>query len=157
MPPGIFPPAHRRGTIVVKVYEADTLAFLSVALAGLPPLLHGIVVRLVADQNDMQIVGEFADHEELLALEGESAPDVLVVGTGNGEINGVCTQLLTQYPQAKVVAVGADGRRVLLYDLRPHKITVDEVSSEELLEVIRSGVLPAKGRGGTGWKGSVSG
>lgn len=88
----------------------------------------------------MQIVGEFADHREILALDGESAPDVLVLGTGNGEINGVCKQLLARYPQARIVAVGADGRGVLLYDLRPHKTTVDEVSSEELLEVIRSGV-----------------
>lgn len=126
--------------LLSKVDEADTLAFLRVALAGLPPLLHGIVVRLVADQNDMQIVGEFADHGEMLAFQGESAPDVLVLGTGNGEINGVCEQLLTQYPRAKIVAVGGDGRRVLLYDLRPHKTTVGEVSSEELLEVIRTGV-----------------
>ena len=77
------------------------MAIVRVALAGLPPLLQGIVVRLVTDQNDMQIVGEFAEHEELLALEGESALDVLVLGTGNGEINGVCKQLLARYPRQR--------------------------------------------------------
>lgn len=124
----------------MKVLKDGTLVYIRVALVGLPPLLHDIVIRLVADQSDLEVVGQYRQYEELFVSDNESAPDVIVIGIGDGDVNGICGRLLAQHPQVKIVAVGGEGRRVFLYDLRPHKVAVGEVSPEELLQAIRISV-----------------
>lgn len=116
------------------------MAYIRVALVELPPLLHDIVIRVVADQADLEVLGQYRHYEELLVSDNESAPDVIVIGIGDGDVNGICGRLLARHPQVKIVAVGGDGRRVFLYDLRPHRVAVGEVSPEELLQAIRIGV-----------------
>ena len=112
-------------------------------MAGLPPLLRDIVSSAVADEPDMEIIGEFVDCTRVLETDVELVPDVIVLGVSVGEMADYCRRILFRFPRAKILALDGDGKSVSLYDLRPHKVPVGEVSPQELVEAIRTAVSSA--------------
>ncbi|MGQ0570739.1 MAG: hypothetical protein ACT4P5_14625 [Armatimonadota bacterium] len=98
------------------------------------------VFKQVLEQPDIEIVGELDDPFGLLLEAGRAQADVVILGLHDAEFPGVCTHLLTEYPHIKILGITKDGRRAFLYELRPRKVVVGEVSPQGLLTAIRSAV-----------------
>ena len=111
-----------------------------VLLAEMPRILRDVFKQVVADQSDMDVVGELFDPFGLLLAAGQTRADVVILGLHNSEFPGICSHLLSEYPHIKILGVTEDGRRACLYELRPQKIPVGEVSPEGLLAAIRTAV-----------------
>lgn len=110
-----------------------------IVLVNLPRMLREIIEEIVSHEHDMEVVGEFSKTVGLLEAVDSTDADFLITGTGDSELVGV-GQLLRERPRIKVLAVGADGRQTCLYELRPQKVRLGEISPQTLLEAIRAAV-----------------
>jgi len=106
-----------------------------VALVDLPRLLREIVERAVAGQPDMEIAELRAGGDLSDALRAARA-DVVVSGADHDYDE--LRDLLDRRPRLKVLTVADDGREATLYELRPARTQLGEVSPETIVEAIRS-------------------
>jgi DNA-binding NarL/FixJ family response regulator len=106
-----------------------------IALVELPRIMREIIERAVADQPDMEIVGELPASTLPEALDGAGV-DVVISGT-----NYDCAslrELLDERPRLKVLAVADDGRDAFLFELRPTRTPLGEVSPQNIVDAIRN-------------------
>jgi DNA-binding NarL/FixJ family response regulator len=117
------------------------LARIRVLLATIPPTLGDALREIVAEQPDMEVVGELADHgiNVLLAV-GRTRADVVILGLAAAELPGVPSYLLGEYPHVKVVALTDDGRTAYLHEYRTQKVQIGEAALRTLLDMFRSAV-----------------
>ena len=93
-------------------------------------MLHGILRRLLATDPEVQV------------LEGASPAhdaDVLVVSQSDPDDESIPVSMLLRSPRSRVLALGADARRAVLFELRPHRTPVGELSRDSLLAAVRGG------------------
>ena len=105
--------------------------------ARLPGMILDMLARVAVDQSDLEIIEEIGDGVELLVAVGQTHADVVVLGLRDSELPGICSHLLSEYPDLKILGVTADGRRGFLYELRPQRIPLGEISPEKLCAAIR--------------------
>ncbi len=110
---------------------------LLVALSG---VLREIIASLVAGVADMELVGYVARAADVSAAVDRTGADVVVLGLGDSQLPEDSVRIFDQYPRIKVMGIAADGRRAFLYELRPHRTALGEVSPQRLLEAIRTAV-----------------
>ena len=111
-----------------------------VLLGEIPRDLGDNFKRAVTDQPDMELVGEVRNGVELLLTAGHTHADVVILGLQDSELPGICSHLLDEFPQIKVLAVSAGGQQAFLYEFRPRMVSLHEVSPESLLAAIRAAV-----------------
>lgn len=100
-----------------------------VALLVQPPVLQSLIAGLLASDPDVRLVT--AD-----GLPPE-APDVVVLTRADPENESAALDMLLRAPRSRVLALGADARRSVLYELRPHRVALGELSREALLAAVR--------------------
>jgi hypothetical protein len=98
-------------------------------------MLHDIIARAIAAEPDMTLEAEF----------GPSAPDVVIVG-GGGEELADATRLLSRWPHSAVIAIEVNGGHANVYELLPRLTDLGEVSTNDLVRLIR-----AKASNTVGW------
>ena len=108
-------------------------------------MLREIVTSAAAGREDMQVVGTPETRESLLMAVGRTAADVVILGLtreeeARAEDVHAYDVLLYTYPRLKVLAVTGSGRHAILYELRPHRTALGNVSPEALLAAVRSAV-----------------
>ena len=107
-----------------------------VVLADMPRLLSDIVSTVLDGAPDVQlrrttsvvpfVLGDVADHADVVILAEEETP------------MDHYAQLLFAHPTLRVVAISGDGRDATVYDLRPHRQALGELSSDTLLRAVRT-------------------
>ena len=102
-------------------------------------MLTDIITRLVGTETDMVVVGAVEPGNLLDAL-GDTRPDVVILGLDDVSAAPISTQLLSLWPDLKVMGVSADGRSACLYELRPHRVPLGDLSAQGLVEAIRERV-----------------
>jgi len=107
-----------------------------IVLVGMPGVLRDLIREIVTNQPDMQIVGELSDGE--LENRFRSPPDLLILGLEDSHLPVQGERLLMDYPSATVIGVSADGRNGFIYELRPYRMPLGEMSPQVLLETIRA-------------------
>jgi DNA-binding NarL/FixJ family response regulator len=90
--------------------------------------------------DDMEIVTSVSDRSAIVPIAARSEADVVILGLADGELPMECVGLFEEHPQIKVVGVVDRGRQVFLYELRPHRSSLGEVSPRELVAVIRRAI-----------------
>jgi DNA-binding NarL/FixJ family response regulator len=125
--------------------DARLIAPARILLLGMPRILRDLIRSIVDRQPDMRVVGEIDDDRVELRRVQRSRADFVIVGLRDSDLPDVCDRLLRQRPDTKIVGVSQEGRRAVLYELRPHAQPLGEMSSQILLDVIRRGGT----RGGT--------
>lgn len=84
----------------------------------------------------MEIVGEFGESDQLLeAVEGV---DVAIIGSRQPDDSGVARRVLQASPSTKVLMIAMNGGDAELWELRPYKVRLDDVSPESLIRAIRT-------------------
>ena len=85
-----------------------------VLVANAPRLMRELVLAVLADQTDIEVIGEIESDDELVAAIEEKRPDVLIV-TLNDSAAARCGFLIGQHPQLKILALAPEQNRGLLY------------------------------------------
>jgi DNA-binding NarL/FixJ family response regulator len=107
-----------------------------ILLVDLPGWRQEIVAKILAEQIDLVAVGSVsAATESLTALIKAQHVDVVVIGRDDPI---AASLILERAPCVKVLAVTGSDDQAWLYELRPHRIPLGEVSAVELVEAIRS-------------------
>ncbi len=87
-----------------------------VLVANRPRLMRELVLAVIADQPDIEIVGEVKEESELVSAVEEVRPDVLIVALEEADKRSAqCGFLLGRYPQMKIGALAPEQNRGLFY------------------------------------------
>lgn len=87
-----------------------------VLVANTPRLMRELVLAVLADQSDIEVIGEIQNEDELAIAIEETRPDVLIVALDNTEKRVTqCGFLVGRYPQMKILALAPEQNRGLLY------------------------------------------
>ncbi len=100
---------------------------ITVALRVQPPVLHSLLVSLLATDAEIRVLDPAAE---------PCAADVLLLSQPDPENEAVPISMLLRCPRSRVLALGADARRAVLYELRPHRTALGELSREALLAAV---------------------
>lgn len=121
-----------------KITLGGEVKKIRVVLAAMPGMLRDIVRDAVVSQPDMRIVGDFGEgHRFLEALEGA---DVAIIGARQAEDSAVASRMLAASPRIRVVVVATNGRRAVLWEMRPYKVALHDVSPQALVTAVRGEV-----------------
>jgi DNA-binding NarL/FixJ family response regulator len=109
-----------------------------VLLANRPEALRISLATLLQQQSDIEVVDTVLDLIELLiAVEDTQADVVVVTLPDSGEIPGICSHLLYEYPQLLILALSSARTRACVYR---QAITVEplaDISDEGILTAVR--------------------
>jgi hypothetical protein len=97
-------------------------------------MLADVIGSTAASAGDVAVVGDVdaAGAADVLRV---VETDVVVVGRDEPEL---VAGLLAIRPSVKVLAVIDDGRDAALYELRPHKEALGELSPDRLIALVRA-------------------
>lgn len=113
-----------------------------VLLWDMSTMMHDIILQLLTRESDFQVATPTDKTSTLLDASKKYMPDIIVTSLGEDGANTTYTDLLLECPRVKVLDVRSDGRKGYLYELRPERKLLGEVSPESLVTAIREAVLP---------------
>jgi chemotaxis response regulator CheB len=98
-----------------------------------------MVLATIADEPDIDVVGETESESQITELVERTRPDFLIIGLEQPEVRpGLCGFLLGRYPQMKILAVSAEQHQSVFYwafvDIRSRIV---ETSEQGLLSALR--------------------
>jgi AmiR/NasT family two-component response regulator len=87
-----------------------------VLVANRPRLMREIVLATIADQPDIEIVGDLEQTANLTEIVEQVRPDVLIVAMDDQEKRtGECGFLLGRYPRMRILALAPERNLGILY------------------------------------------
>lgn len=107
-----------------------------IVLIDMSPLLREIVREIIVREPDLEIVAEHESTDVAAAIAGDH-PDFVIVGP-DAATNGQVCSLVGAGLGLRALEVHSDGKESVLYELRPRRIALGEISSETLLRAIRA-------------------
>lgn len=123
-----------------------------VVLFKMPRLLQDIMQELIAGHPSFRLVEPTADESTLVDMVDAGEVEFVVVGAQTAALGRFESELLFRRPSLRVVQVAPDGRTAAMWQLRPDRTLLSEVSSEGLI----AAMLAAAGRPaavGESWNG----
>jgi hypothetical protein len=102
----------------------------------MPRLLDDILGSLLRDEAGVAVVHCPPGASSLAEAAAMTDPDVVIAAeqdTGVSEVSA----LLKRHPQACALTVSDDGHSGVLYELRPHRRAIGELSAEAVRSTIR--------------------
>ncbi|MEJ2009123.1 MAG: hypothetical protein P8Z30_13375 [Acidobacteriota bacterium] len=112
-----------------------------VLVANRPRLIRELTLATIADQPDIEVVGEVINEADLLNAVEEQRPDFLIVALDDsGARPSVCDVLLAKFPNMKILALAPERNSSVFYwaSLDIHSFDV-EASEEGILGALRGG------------------
>jgi DNA-binding NarL/FixJ family response regulator len=87
-----------------------------VLVANRPRLMRELVLAVIADQPDIEIVGEVPDENELVQAIEDAQPDILILALDDADKRvAQCGFLLGRYPHMKILALAPEQNRGMFY------------------------------------------
>jgi AmiR/NasT family two-component response regulator len=87
-----------------------------VLVANRPRLMRELVLAVIADQPDIEVIGEVHDESELAGAVEDSQPDILILALEDANKRAAqCGFLLGRYPRMKILALAPEQNRGLFY------------------------------------------
>jgi DNA-binding NarL/FixJ family response regulator len=106
----------------------------------MPRLLRELIESAVGDAPDMSVVGRLAHDEPAAPSLERTNADVFILTVPDDQSTVELAPLLYRHSCLKLLAIGVDGRSASLYELRPHRVPLGELSPHGLVQAIRSAV-----------------
>jgi DNA-binding NarL/FixJ family response regulator len=108
-----------------------------VLVANRPRLIRDLILATVADQPDIEVVGELEDDSKIAQAVADKQPDIVIIALDRAdERPPICDYLLIHYPRVKVLAVAPEDAQSVFFWSDIHSAAV-ESSMEGILNVIR--------------------
>jgi len=108
-----------------------------VLVANRPRLMRDLVLATIADQPDIEVLGELEDDSKIAQTVADLQPDIVIIALDRAdERPAICDYLLIHYPRVKVLAVAPEDDNSVFFwsDIRSAAV---ESSVEGILGVIR--------------------
>ena len=110
-----------------------------VLIANQPRLMRELISATIADQPDIELVGEVGKQKDLAEVVAETRPDVLIVPMDDqNSYRAQCGFLLGRHPEMKILAIAPEQNRALFYwaivDIRSKSL---ESSENGILDAMR--------------------
>jgi chemotaxis response regulator CheB len=110
-----------------------------VLVANRPRLMRELVLAVIADQPDIEVIGEVEDENQLIEMIEDAEPDILILTLDDANKRiAQCGFLLGRHPQMKIIALAPEKNRGLFYwatvDVRTKPL---ESSEAGLLSALR--------------------
>jgi chemotaxis response regulator CheB len=102
------------------------------------PLLTELVTATLQPHLSLDIVEVVRTREQLTEKLRDVAPDLVILGLINAETDDCAKRMLAAAPLAQVLVLAADGQRAWLYEMRPRRTTVTDLSAFALLRVLKT-------------------
>jgi DNA-binding NarL/FixJ family response regulator len=101
--------------------------------------MRELVLATIADQPDIEVMGEIRNEGEIAEVVADSHPDALIIALDKPEERPqICDVLLEQYPHLKILALAPERNRSMCFwavvDIRSALI---ESSEEGILNALR--------------------
>jgi len=117
-----------------------------VLVANRPRLMRDLVLATIAEQPDIEVVGEAEAESEVTELVERTRPDFLIMSLEDQDTRpALCGFLLGRYPQMKVLAIAAERNSTVFYwaflDIRSKSV---ETSEQGILGALRHSVENSK-------------
>jgi chemotaxis response regulator CheB len=111
-----------------------------VLMAYRPRLMRELILTTLADQADIEIVGQVTDESKILETVAETRPDFVVIAQDRlGKRPDLCDTVLRLHPEVRIIAVAPIDNYSVHYwislDIHSHDV---EASEEGILGVLRS-------------------
>ena len=106
-----------------------------ILFAGLPTLMTDILQHLAASDPAVTVVGR-AGASDLLAEARRWRADVIVVARKAKDERRKLAKLLLNRPRLKVLAIAENGAAGTLYEMRPRRIFIGNISAHSLSQAI---------------------
>ena len=101
----------------------------------MPPLLRDIVRDAVAHEPGLDVVAE-RDVTRLRESVERDEPDFVIVGTDVA--SETVRSVVRDGCGLRALEVRSDGKESVLYELRPHRVSLGEISPDTLVQTIRA-------------------
>jgi len=108
-----------------------------IVLIDMPLLLREIVREALAQEPDLDVVAEHEAAVDVRTAVEMSGADFVIVGSDAAAGEAV-RSLVAPSRGVRALEVRSDGTESVLYELRPHRVSLGEISSETLLRTIRA-------------------
>ncbi len=110
-----------------------------VLVANHPRLMRELVMATIADQSDIELVGEVRNESDLAEIVEQVQPDVLIIAMDEPEKKlGQCGFLLGRHPAMRILALAPEQNRGIFYwavvDIRTKNL---ESSEAGILSAVR--------------------
>jgi DNA-binding NarL/FixJ family response regulator len=118
-----------------------------VLLLEMPTMLADLLKGIVRADDQIEIVAELTDASDLIEVSDRANADLVIVSLNDNdsELPEPCRALLSARPRMRVLGLAEHGRHGFLWELRPHRMALGEISPSTLLPAIRSRQAPAEG------------
>jgi DNA-binding NarL/FixJ family response regulator len=107
-----------------------------IVLIDMSPLLREIIREALVPEPDLEVVAEHEGAVDLRAAVERDAADFVIFGDDASDDS--VRSLVTASGGVRAIEVRSDGRESVLYELRPHRVSLGEISSETLVRTIRA-------------------
>ncbi len=85
-------------------------------VANRPRLMRELVLAVIADQPDIEVIGELEDENDLAEAVEEAQPDILILALDGADHHvAQCGFLLGRYPHMKILALAPEQNRGVFY------------------------------------------
>jgi hypothetical protein len=99
--------------------------------------LREIVRGALGPEPDLDLVGEHEGGVDVRAVVEEGDADFVIVGSGAVSEESV-RALVGPARRVRALEVHSDGSESVLYELRPHRVALGEISTDTLLRTVRA-------------------
>lgn len=107
-----------------------------IAFVAVPRFLRDVLVAVLATAEDIEVAAEY---ESLASIDEPGRPDIHVAVIVAGQFGeSSILDLLRQHAALRVLAIEEQGRAGLLYELRPERTSLGEISAQLLLDLFRA-------------------
>ena len=108
-----------------------------VLLANHPMMIPDVLRQLVEKQEDMELVADCRGPMHILQETGRTKADAVILAHEHAKEPGLCSQLLSVYPDLTILSVAPDLTLAFTQQLCSHRTSVVCAQKEDLVKVLR--------------------
>ena len=104
----------------------------------LAPLLADLIRDVLQPKLTLDIIGVLHTRESLPHSLRGLAPDLLLLGLTENEIDAVALPLLATLPSVAILVMAPNGQHAWLYEMQPHRSVLSDLSVAALAQTLVS-------------------
>ena len=108
-----------------------------ILLLNLRGILHDLIKAILEENSDISVVAECSNPADVPALMTRTGAEVVVCDLDEVAASDVGARLFWPHLLVKVIAVQDDGRRAVLWELRPERRELGDLSISRFVEAVR--------------------
>jgi DNA-binding NarL/FixJ family response regulator len=116
---------------------AVSVGEIRVLLFGLHGLLRDVIKDVLDRTPELTVVAEPSNPAEFPDVMQRTGAEVVVCGLDEATAEQVSARVLEPRARVKIVAIQDDGRRAVLWELRPNRREIGDLSIPVLVETVR--------------------